>query len=115
MGLDCFWYEQNRTERANVDGDFSLCGGMLSGVGNDSFRGKVYNDLVELATGVSLYQEWIDNETISAMADALEAFDFSIYTEDATCTWQIRPEEFQDLKTIFRIHADAGNVLHGWW
>ena len=115
MGLDCFWYEQNRTERASVDGDFSLCGGMLSGVGNDSFRGKVYNDLVELATGVSLYQEWIDNETISAMADALEAFDFSIYTEDATCTWQIRPEEFQDLKTIFRLHADAGNVLHGWW
>ena len=41
---------------AGVDG---LCGGMFSGHGNGSFRGKVYNDFVEEITRESLYQGYI--------------------------------------------------------
>jgi hypothetical protein len=48
-----------------------LCGGIESG-GWESFRGKVYADLVEYITGASLYQKWIPPETVQKMSKALE-------------------------------------------
>jgi hypothetical protein len=54
MGLDNLW-KKNDNETASVEGNFQICGGMFSGHGNDSFRGKVYHRLVEDITGISLY------------------------------------------------------------
>jgi hypothetical protein len=49
-----------------------LCGGIYSG-GSDSasIRGKVYAELVEAATGVSLYEERIEPPRVAAMARRL--------------------------------------------
>lgn len=107
MGLDSFW-SKSPTERVMDDITFTpelhLCGGIFSGNGAGSFRGKVYAHIIQAATGVSIYQEWIDNETIKRMTTALEAFPAS--DEDG---------DLQDLRRMFRAYADSGHGLVGWW
>ena len=110
MGLDSFWMQDN--ERASVSGDFRVCGGMLSGHGNDSFRGKVYNDIVESLTGVSLYQEKIPNETVKQMSDTL---DCHVWNRSIGEQFDISEDSFNDLLLIFRLHSQAGHDLVGWW
>lgn len=100
MGLDNFW-------SAAVEGDFNVCGGMFSGHGNESFRGKVYSDLVERVTGVSLYEDSIDNGTILDMADKLE--------EAAKADPEGPGGEVTRLAQMFRAHADAGHSLSSWY
>ncbi len=56
------------------DVGIQLCGGMNSGTGG-SFRGKVYADVVEHVSGVSLYEEWIPPDVVRAMAEAFDRCD----------------------------------------
>ena len=111
MGLDNFW-KKNDNETASVEGNFQICGGMFSGHGNDSFRGKVYHRFVEDVTNVSLYGDRetgeIPNETVKKMADDLEATEWrDSYIEN----YDIEEQEFKDLVKMFRLHADAGHYL----
>ena len=116
MGLDNYWMK-SKEEPGIIEGDFKLCGGMLSGHGNDSFRGKVYNQFVEDVTGISLYgytpdDNEISNEVIRDMADGLEATEWrDSYIEN----YDITEEEFKDLVRMFRLHADAGHYLVAWY
>jgi hypothetical protein len=90
----------------------------------------VYDDIVDSITGVSLYREMTDNETVRAMAACLEAADYDAHygldkseksnpLDDVTDVFagsnQINREEFADLQRMFRLYADAGANLHGWW
>lgn len=78
----------------------SLVGGMFSGNGNTgSFRGKVYSQLVEAATGQSLYQEWIEPETVRQMADAIH---------NAVI-------DLQELEKFFAVCDEYELGLRGWW
>ena len=61
MGLDNYWMK-SKEELGNIEGEFQICGGMFSGSGNNSFRGKVYHSFVEDITGVSLYGDRETNE-----------------------------------------------------
>jgi len=115
MGLDNYWMK-NKEEAGHIDGDFKICGGMLSGNGNDSFRGKVYHRFVEDVTNVSLYGDpetgEIPNETVKKMADDLEATEWrDSYIEN----YDIVEYEFKDLVKMFRLHADAGHHLVSSW
>jgi hypothetical protein len=115
MGLDNFW-KKSEEEAGIVEGEFQICGGMMSGNGNDSFRGKVYHRLVEDITDVSLYGDRetneISNETVKKMADDLEATEWrDSYIEN----YDIVEEEFRDLVKMFRLHADAGHYLVSSW
>ena len=110
MGLDSFWMQDN--ERASVPGEFRICGGMLSGHGNDSFRGKVYNDIIESLTGVSLYQEKIPNETVKQMSDKLDCHVWNRFIGEQ---FDISEDSFNDLLLMFRLHSQAGHDLVGWW
>ena len=115
MGLDNLW-KKNDNETASVEGEFQICGGMFSGSGNDSFRGKVYHRFVEDVTEVSLYGDRetneISNETVKKMADDLEATEWrDSYIEN----YDIVEEEFRDLVKMFRLHADAGHYLVSSW
>lgn len=80
-----------------------LCGGMFSGgQGSSSFRGKVYADAIERATGVSLYQEYIPPDVVAKMADDM--------TE--------RPPDddaADDLVKFFQVCKASGYGLSGWW
>lgn len=115
MGLDNIW-KKNKEENGVIEGDFKLCGGVFSGHGNDSFRGKVYDRFVEDVTGVSLYGDpetfEVPNETVKQMADDLEATEWrDSYIEN----YDIEEHEFKDLVRMFRLHADAGHYLLAWF
>ena len=111
MGLDNYWMK-NKEEAGHIDGDFKICGGMLSGNGNDSFRGKVYFRFIEDVCNENLYDEMIPNETVKQMADDLEATEWrDSYIEN----YDIEEEEFKDLVKMFRLHADAGHYLVSSW
>ena len=116
MGLDNFW-KKSKEEAGIVEGDFKICGGMFSGSGNDSFRGKVYARLVEDITGISLYgytneTDEIPNEIIREMADTLEKTEFR---PEYIVQYDIEHDEFKDLVRMFRLHADAGHYLVAWY
>lgn len=111
MGLDCFWVDENNS-KASVEGEFKICGGMLSGHGNDSFRGKVYNDLIESETGISLYQEEIDSDTVEMIAENLGAIKWD---SQFGFKYDIDSDEFNDLVLMFKSHASEGHKIRGWW
>ena len=115
MGLDCIWMK-SKDEKGFIEGEFKLCGGMFSGSGNNSFRGKVYHSFVEDITGVSLYGDRETNEipieTVKQMADDLEA---TVWQDSYIQNYDIIEEEFRDLVRMFRLHADAGHYLESSW
>jgi hypothetical protein len=111
MGLDNYW-KKNAEEYGEIEGEFKVCGGMLSGNGNDSFRGKVYATLIKDITGKDLYQDVIENDTIKEMVDSLES---TTYNPQYNEFYYIEEEEFRDLVKMFRLHADAGHYLESCW
>ena len=115
MGLDNFW-KKSKDEAGVIEGEFKVCGGMFSGCGNESFRGKIYDRFVEDVTGVSLFGDpetcEISNETVKQMADDLVATE---WRDSYIQNYDIQEEEFRDLVRMFRLHADAGHYLLAWY
>jgi len=115
MGLDNIW-KKNKDENGVIEGEFKICGGVFSGHGNDSFRGKVYERFVEDVTGVSLYGDpetfETSNETVKQMADDLDATE---WRDSYIQNYDIEEHEFKDLVRMFRLHADAGHYLLAWY
>ena len=74
MGLDTYARDANGklpddAKAAFARSGINLVGGLLSSNGDGgSFRGKVYAKLIKDTTGVDLYQEQIDTETVRLMA-----------------------------------------------
>lgn len=101
----------------------SLCGGMFSGDGTDgSFRGKVYNPFIEELTGVSLYEEEINNETLREMVakfeelfDSGKALDYLKEFNEKSNWWELKENELFDLYRVFKAFTDVGAHLYGWW
>jgi len=115
MGLDNIW-KKSKDENGFIEGEFKICGGVFSGHGNDSFRGKVYARLVEDITGVSLYGDpetfETPNDTVKQMAIDLEETEWrNSYIQN----YDIEEQEFKDLVRMFRLHADAGHYLLAWY
>ena len=142
MGLDNFWELPEGADEPTFEKELRLCGGMFSGHGQGSFRGKVYADLVEAITGVSLYTEKIDNETVREMAqklaettyeEALEHDSWTMFspevwynedTEEEYYAFEEDPEypnheeckeRWKDFQTMFMTYAEAGAELTSWW
>ena len=107
MGLDNYWMK-SKEEAGTIEGEFKVCGGIFSGNGNDSFRGKVYSRFIEDVTNEDLYQGMIPNETVKKMADDLDSTE---WRDSYIQNYDIVEEEFKDLVRMFRLHADAGHYL----
>ena len=114
MGLDSFWYIR---KPYNIPGNYRLCGGMFSGPDKDgcnSFRGKVYADVILAVTNVSLYQEEIQHHIIVEMAEYMVKTPWDTWMEEQYgCT----KEEWTDLVDMFDKAANDPNspCLVGWW
>ena len=106
MGLDNYWVDENN--EIIKDRGFGLCGGMFSGDGSGSFRGKVYDDIIEEITGVSLYQERIEPAVVAEMADKLAATSWNR-------KFGIGENEYDNLVAMFVHYAQVGAALVGWW
>lgn len=113
MGLDSIWVTEGGTDVFNLDftPPLQLCGGLFSGHGTGSFRGKVYSYLIEDITGESLYQERIPNATVRMMAEKLS----DLPTAYAVHRYQVSVREYEDLRRMFAAYAQAGADLVGWW
>jgi hypothetical protein len=125
MGLDNAWVLPGKDngcskKHPNFDPPLNLVGGMFSGYGRCSFRGKVYSDRIEKITGESLYQQGIPNTTIRKMAAKLREFrateeffhDYHCWQGD---TFDRFLSEINDIRRMFIAYADAGASLAGWW
>ncbi|HET8987534.1 MAG TPA: hypothetical protein VFN43_03395 [Humibacillus sp.] len=80
--------------------------------GDTSFRGKVYAELVQEVTGVSLFEEWIPPEVVRRMAAQLEQCD---PVDTAGHRYDCTPFEVVELGRFFRLCADRGLGLVGSW
>lgn len=121
MGLDSFWELPGKNKKIKFDPPLRLCGGMLSAHGEGSFRGKVYDTLVETVTGQSLYQEVISPEVVKKMAQSLSKTEFDTLPEPMRTTqvesseYAVTRLEYEDLRRMFSQYAEAGACLKGWW
>ena len=113
MGLDSFWVDAEG-KSASVEGKFEICGGMLSGHGNDSFRGKRYAGFIQESTGVSLYQESIPASVVKEMAEKLVNLTWA-NKQTLMCNQELYEQEINDLIKMFKLHADSGHEIRGWW
>lgn len=88
--------------------------GMFSGQGS-AFRGKRYDSWVQYATGLTLYEEVIEPETVQVLTDELRLSTnpecFSTFDNEYGITYQ----EAQDLLKWFEIAAAEGATVIGWW
>lgn len=93
-----------------------LCGGLFSGNGaGPSFRGKIYNELIEELTGVSLYQEEIPNTVVKGMADSLGVLLVTGINSRQCKKIGIKEVEVESLAKWFRVVADNNGIVVGWW
>ena len=119
MGLDSFWMYGDEPLYLDFDPELNLIGGMFSGSGAGSFRGKSYSDFIENISGVSLYQEDMPNEDVVRIAEALENTSMetkvSLLKEDWGGMEDNYEQHITDVTRMFRSYADYGATLHGWW
>ena len=113
MGLDNIWIDESNNH-AYIDKPFNVCGGMCSGNGESSFRGKVYYDYVKDITGVSLYDDIIDNDRVMEMANDLRV-SLDQFNDDLADTYRINREDVENLVWMFEEHGNAGHRLVSWW
>lgn len=93
-----------------------LCGGMFSGNGpGPSFRGKVYDEVVTYITGQTLYEEMISNEVVEEMALKLGVAAHLDLADSFYKKFDLTRQELRALAQWFRVAADAGAMVHGWW
>ena len=112
MGLDNYWKKDKDTDGV-VEGEFHVCGGICSGNGNDSFRGKVYNSIVEEITGISLYQDTISVEDVEMMNEIIQE---TTYEGAKSCaSYDLGEEEWESFKKMWNAHAKARHFLISWW
>lgn len=147
MGLDCYIVHANNRDEpfTHKDDDrikdVSLCGGMLSGGGSDgSFRGKVYEPLMDELMGEDhiWHKQEEDDYTVTteelkdqaiALGDLMMSLlsdadgegivledDTIVYTltdsyYDAEYTWK----EICDLELLFRAASERRAVMQVWW
>lgn len=119
MGLDTYAMRGPDKEltiedlKAFQTADIQLCGGILSGP-PDSFRGKVYDGLIQEITGESLYQEWIPPKRVKKMYEAL----MKCNPKEAAkgdYVYSITEADTIDLRKFSRVCAERNLGLWGFW
>jgi hypothetical protein len=97
------------------EADIHLCGGILSGP-PDSFRGKVYSELVQDVTGESLYQEWIPPERARKIYESLANCDPKEVMRTGDYDERFIDESaIIDLRKFFKVCVERELGLKGWW
>jgi hypothetical protein len=123
MGLDTYASRSSgdvaltaEDQRAFDQAAIELCGGIASGDGGSSFRGKVYLDVVDRVAGASLGAEWIPPEEVREIAAAFERCDpVWVAEESKDDHYPATPMEVEHLRRFFRVCAERGLGLIGWW
>jgi hypothetical protein len=94
------------------EADIHLSGGVLSGE-DGSFRGKVYDLLVQDITGESLYQEWIPPGRVKKMYEALMKCDPKEGLK-GKYAYNLNESSIISLRKFFKVCAERNLGLVGW-
>ena len=135
MGLDCYVVKGNRDEVFKDERleDLNLVGGLFSGHGNGSFRGKCYEEFVAHLTASSpgfwhldedeviqtdelriygiLLREYLEDTGLNNMPD-YHRFEWSA---PRSLTYDYTVKEIKDLATLFEVAAENKCVMEAWW
>lgn len=113
MGLDNFWVkkDQSLVQLSDMQNVPYACASMLTN-GVTSFRGKIYAKMVMDLTKVDLYQDRIDNETITEMSNILNHTDWS---QDIQDKYNLSEQDYYNFVEMVNAHAIAGHELTSWW
>jgi len=121
MGLDTFFRFMTAPGETAPKLDLTvkhLCGGMFSG-DNDgsSFRGKVYDDIVQEATGggYTLYEEITSPEIVRNIAEALATYLSKNPDQTEFGEYERPREEIVELQKVFDAYGNASAIMVGWW
>ena len=136
MGLDCYIVKGNRDEVFKDERleDLNLVGGLFSGHGNGSFRGKCYEEFVAHLTASSpgfwhldedeviqtdelriygiLLREYLEDKGLNDLPDD-HSFEWSKLSSRGT--YEYRVKEIKDLATLFEVAAEHKCVMETWW
>lgn len=112
MGLDCFWQLPEEAEPPEFEKQLKLTGGMLSGHGKSSFRGKVYRAFVKLVSGKSL-DRGLTSEEVKEVAEDLENQEWNPVFKGGYHGFRDK-EEFLDFRTMFVKYAEKDAALAAW-
>lgn len=112
MGLDNYW-ELPVNEVVVFDPPLELWGGVLSGHGQGSFRGKVYSGFFQQQLDVSLFESK-SNEEVREISRRLNDIEWK---EDFSEKYRAleSEEDLEDLKRMFEAYAKAGASLGAWY
>ena len=135
MGLDCYVVKGNRDEVFKDERleNLNLVGGLFSGHGNGSFRGKCYEEFVAHLTASSpgfwhldedeviqtdelriygiLLREYLEDTGLNNMPD-YHRFEWSA---PRSLTYDYTVKEIKDLATLFEVAAENKCVMEAWW
>lgn len=122
MGLDNLIYEKQEPIKDKKLSEItsSLCGGILTD-DNYSFRGKVYDDLVEKYSGLSLYnsEEWTDDDYFKLMTNMFvdKTYGTSVHINRYGHQIQIREQlKLRELIAyIYELRNSGRKVVMGAW
>jgi hypothetical protein len=102
-------------EQAFAEATIELCGGLHSGDGGSSFRGKVYVAVVDRVAGATLTEEWIPPEEVRDIAAAFGRCDpVRVVEESVGDAYPVSGFEVLELRRFFSLCAERGLGLIGW-
>lgn len=125
MGLDNLIYERKPVKDERLSKALEpLCGGIMTD-NNNSFRGKVYNELLEEITGMSLYNssQWslaeLD-ECVNILTDFIEEnkddWDKKVAQPDERYRgYYTSLKEVTALRDVFKLCSEEGWIIEEWW
>lgn len=119
MGLDTIAYKEFRNgEHINANSEWfegteELCRGIMH-EDLSWIRGKVYSVVVEEISGISLYTETLSNEAVHKIANSIENY-LNDPLRHNLFKGNINTKELRLLGKWFRVAAEKGCYLHGWW
>ena len=117
MGLDNYFVKPcGPGETApRVDVKSMLCGGMFSGdPDGSSFRGKVYDDIVQEACDLSLYDD-LTPAQVTAIGEGLDELLEADTSRAKFGAYGISRDEVANLALICKAYATEGYGLHAWY
>jgi len=119
MGLDTYAMKNVLLDDELFKDTGELYGGMFSHSGNSpSFRGKVYADFINDKTGVSLYQEKIEDDDLIKIKQGIQVFiDIANKEEKKNFEdeWGFPFKHLQHLANWFQVVIDNDGYVSGWW
>lgn len=118
MGLDNFWRLKEGQSHPHFDPPLTLCGGLFSNSGKESFRGKVYSEFFDDVLSINLFQDSISTEELIEGLYRLNIYISQNPNKDWECSYLTREITFQEILDIQRMlnaYIKLEATLESWY